>query len=52
MGATNEGGSGGGTVFRVNADGTGFAILHSFTPAPGGDYVNILTLSGNTLYGT
>jgi len=54
------GGSGQGTVFKVNTDGTGFTNLHSFTAtacdgcpnsdgaSPGGG----LILSGNTLYGT
>jgi uncharacterized repeat protein (TIGR03803 family) len=40
-------------VFAVNADGTGFTILHSFTG--GSDGANPwagLVLSGNTLYGT
>src|SRR5439155_24319025 len=45
------GGPGIGGVFKVNTDGTGFALLHSF-----GDYVwgspNGLILSGSTLYGT
>jgi uncharacterized repeat protein (TIGR03803 family) len=42
--------SGGGTLFAVNTDGTGFTNLHNFTteshPEAG------LILSGNTLYGT
>jgi uncharacterized repeat protein (TIGR03803 family) len=51
-----------GTVFKINTDGTGFTVLHSFT----GHYANSgpitnsdgaapsggLVLSGNTLYGT
>ena len=41
-----------GTVFRMNADGTGFTILHSFV---GGSYganpYGALTLSGSTLFG-
>jgi uncharacterized repeat protein (TIGR03803 family) len=53
-GTTSLGGSSGvGTVFAVNADGTGFTILHSFTG--GSDGANPwagLVLSGNTLYGT
>jgi uncharacterized repeat protein (TIGR03803 family) len=50
------GGSGGGTVFKINTDGTGFTILKNFVnnandidgsaPAAG------LVLSGSTLYGT
>jgi uncharacterized repeat protein (TIGR03803 family) len=48
-----------GTVFAVNTDGTGFAVLHNF-PTNSGINFNIdgdlpcapLLLSGNTLYGT
>jgi uncharacterized repeat protein (TIGR03803 family) len=59
--AQNGGGAGVGTVFRVNADGTGFTNLHTFTPLSGpfpatnseGAYPRAgLILSGNTLYGT
>jgi uncharacterized repeat protein (TIGR03803 family) len=55
------GSSGGGTVFKVNTDGTGFATLYSFgeiaTNPPYGyddgyDPLAPLTLSGTTLYGT
>jgi uncharacterized repeat protein (TIGR03803 family) len=57
---TTEGGGifGGGTVFSVHTDGTGFTTLHSFPPDnhdPLGDGSNPnagLVLSGNTLYGT
>ena len=51
--AAYGGGSGQGTVFSVNTDGTGFTTLHSFSG--GSDGANpeaALTLSGNTLYGT
>jgi uncharacterized repeat protein (TIGR03803 family) len=58
--AFGGGGSGSGTVFKVNTDGTGFTTLYRFTPnlAPG--HTNSdgaapragLILSGNTLYGT
>jgi uncharacterized repeat protein (TIGR03803 family) len=49
-----------GTVFKVNTDGTGFTILHSFTVRSGSFNTNSdgalpsagLILSGNTLYGT
>jgi uncharacterized repeat protein (TIGR03803 family) len=54
-GMTNEGGTAGqGAVFRMNADGTGFGLLHSFVPATGDgwDPFGSLTLSGSTLYGT
>jgi uncharacterized repeat protein (TIGR03803 family) len=42
-----------GTIFKVNTDGTGFAILHSFTatPSDGSHPYGSLTLSGSTLYG-
>jgi uncharacterized repeat protein (TIGR03803 family) len=63
-GTAYEGGSSGnGTVFKVNADGTGFTTLYSFA-AGGNDffgwYTNSdganpwagLVVSGNTLYGT
>jgi uncharacterized repeat protein (TIGR03803 family) len=54
------GGSGNGTIFKVNTDGTGFALLHSFTATPlplndansDGRGPNGVILSGNTLYGT
>ncbi len=42
-----------GTVFAVNADGTGFTNLHSFTGGKdGANPQGQLVLSGNTLYGT
>jgi len=52
-GVTTEGGSSGfGTVFTVKTDGTGFAVLYSFTGGDGGeDPDGGLILSGNTLYG-
>jgi uncharacterized repeat protein (TIGR03803 family) len=54
------GSSGHGTVFKVNTDGTGFTILHTFTATSGANSTNSdgaypyagLILSGNTLYGT
>jgi len=55
------GSSGNGTVFRVNTNGTGFAVLHSFTAGVGtwpsitnsdGAVPGGLVLSGNILYGT
>ena len=57
-GTTKLGGLGGGTVFAVNTDGTGFAVLHSCPPTPlsvgniGGKFLNKLILVGHTLYGT
>jgi uncharacterized repeat protein (TIGR03803 family) len=54
--ASGGGSSGMGTVFALNTNGTGFKILHSFTPpttnntdgvGPGGG----LAISGNMLYG-
>jgi uncharacterized repeat protein (TIGR03803 family) len=57
--AWTGGGAACGTVFKVETDGTGFAILHTFT-ALGTDNANSdgafptggLILFGNTLYGT
>jgi uncharacterized repeat protein (TIGR03803 family) len=54
------GSSSNGTVFALNADGTGFRTLHTFTATSGAHNTNsdgagpygVLTLSGNTLYGT
>jgi uncharacterized repeat protein (TIGR03803 family) len=49
------GGSGGGTVFKVNTDGTGFTNLHSFTAGNtnlDGAHPAGLVLSGTILYGT
>jgi uncharacterized repeat protein (TIGR03803 family) len=52
--ASAGGGLGGGTVFAVTADGTGFTNLHSFvSTAPGvGNLDAGLVLSGNSLCGT
>jgi uncharacterized repeat protein (TIGR03803 family) len=55
-GMTSTGpGSGNGTVFKINTDGTGYTILHNFTGGHGnGDGANpygSLTLSGSTLFG-
>ena len=46
------GSAGQGTVFAINADGTGFTNLHSFTGGDGANPWAGLVLSGNTLYGT
>jgi uncharacterized repeat protein (TIGR03803 family) len=50
----SDGGSGYGTVFRLNTDGTGFATLHNFAgyPSDGAGPQAGLVLSGNMLYGT
>lgn len=51
----NGGSSGSGTIFRLNPDGTGYTILHSFTPQAGdGKYPNSALVLGNdgALYGT
>jgi uncharacterized repeat protein (TIGR03803 family) len=58
--ASAGGGSGNGTVFAVNTDGSGFTDLHSFSLRAGALSTNIdganpsagLVLLGNTLYGT
>jgi len=52
------GGSGVGTVFRINNDGTCFTNLYNFTAlngninSDGAEPIGGFTLSGNTLYGT
>jgi uncharacterized repeat protein (TIGR03803 family) len=51
-GTAGWGGSGGGTVFAVNTDGSGFTNLHSFTNGDGAIPGAGLILSSNTLYGT
>ncbi len=54
-GTTVGGGSaGGGTVFKINTDGTGFTLLHSFGggASDGALPDGSLIVSGSTLYGT
>ena len=52
VGTTKIGGSANlGTVFKINLDGSGFSILHSFTGTDGANPVGDLTLTNNTLYG-
>lgn len=52
-GGTGIGTNGGGTVFKINTDGSGYATLHSFTNNPdGAQPQGELVISGNTLYGT
>jgi uncharacterized repeat protein (TIGR03803 family) len=42
-----------GTIFKINTDGSGYQILHSFTNSPdGAQPQGELVLSGGTLYGT
>ena len=42
-----------GTIFKVNTDGTGFEMLHTFTGGTGGaNPVGGLVVGGKTLYGT
>ena len=51
---TLEGGTAGlGTIFKMNADGTGFAVIHSFSAASGDGWqpAGSLTLVGSTLFG-
>lgn len=49
---TKFGGStGSGTVFTVNADGTGFRVLHNFLYSDGGDITSDLILTNGTLFG-
>jgi uncharacterized repeat protein (TIGR03803 family) len=52
FGTTQQGGSGYGTVFRVNIDGTFFTNLYSFSSTEGAYPISDLVLSGNVLYGT
>ena len=53
-GTTTHGGSpnNGGTVYRVNTDGSGFSLLHSFLGQDGSLPFGALALSGSTLFGT
>jgi uncharacterized repeat protein (TIGR03803 family) len=53
-GTTVGGGRSNGTVFKINTNGTGFAVLYGFglIPADGYNPYGQLTLSGSTLYGT
>src|SRR5262249_10353216 len=47
------GGSGHGTVFRVNPDGTGYAAIHSFSYSDGSQpYAGLIQGNDGALYGT
>jgi uncharacterized repeat protein (TIGR03803 family) len=52
-GTTHSGGGTGkhGTIFQVNADGSGFNTIFAFSGTNGNTPSSPLTLSGNTLYG-
>jgi uncharacterized repeat protein (TIGR03803 family) len=51
--SASGGGSGVGTVFKVNTDGTEYSLLKVFTNSPDGAYPGAdLTYSGGVLYGT
>ncbi len=51
-GVTKTGGSGYGTVFKMNTDGSGFGLLHSFAyNTDGANPFGSLTMIGSTLYG-
>jgi uncharacterized repeat protein (TIGR03803 family) len=45
---------GGGTFYKVNVDGSGFAVLYNFSMTGGGAYAptGAIALSGSTIYGT
>lgn len=51
-GTANLGGSGYGTVFAINTDGTGLTNLHGFEWTTGTQPLAGVILSGNRLYGT
>ena len=51
---TRQGGGSAGTVFKINTDGTGYDILHTFTGTPTGDGANplgSLLISDSEIYG-
>jgi uncharacterized repeat protein (TIGR03803 family) len=52
-GATYGSATSGGALFQINTNGSNFAVLHTFGPAPEGARPNgDLILAGTTLYGT
>jgi len=50
--ASGCGSNGCGTVFKINTDGSGFAVLHHFTASEGSSPSGELFLSGDLMYGT
>jgi uncharacterized repeat protein (TIGR03803 family) len=51
-GTTAKGsGNSSGTIFKINTDGTGFSVLHSFTGTDGSWPTGSLVQSGSVLYG-
>jgi uncharacterized repeat protein (TIGR03803 family) len=53
-GMTRQGGGGAGEIFKINTDGTGYTIMHTFTGTPGGDGANplgSLLIAGSEMYG-
>lgn len=53
-GAAGYGANGGGVVFSMGIDGSGYTALHTFTSVAGDGWkpLGSITLSGSTLYGT
>src|SRR5262249_30986285 len=53
---SSVGGSGFGTVFEINPDGSGYRILHNFDPTAGGDgeypWPGLVIGNDGALYGT
>ncbi len=49
--ASDGGSADGGTIFKLNTDGSGFGVLHSFAGSDGQCPQDSLTLVGSTLYG-
>lgn len=49
--AFHGGGSGSGTIYKINTDGTGYLILHSFEGYDGNTPHAGLVIGGSTLYG-
>jgi len=41
-----------GTIFKLNTDGSGFAVLKNFSGADGKNPLSVLTVSGGVIYGT